>query len=84
MCPDLQFVLERPHDYDAHFILGEGVESENLATGEEGGDNLKGGIFRSGADKGDGAILDIGQNGILLSLVEAVNLIDKEDSSSLV
>ena len=55
-----------------------------MAAGEERGDNLEGGVFRGGANEGDSAILNKGENRILLSLVEAVNLIYKQDSLLLV
>ena len=34
-----------------------------------------------GADKDDGAVFDIGQQEILLSLVEAVDLVQEEDNA---
>ena len=42
---------------------------------------MKGRVFGRRADKGDGAIFDIGQEGVLLGLVKAVHLIDKQDGA---
>ncbi|MBA7553918.1 hypothetical protein ES705_46522 [subsurface metagenome] len=42
------------------FILGKGIQGENLAPGEEGRGNLKGWIFGGSANKGNSAILNEG------------------------
>ena len=39
---------------------------------------LEGGVFGGGADKNDGAVLDEGEHGVLLRLVEAMDLIDEQ------
>ena len=39
---------------------------------------MEGGIFGGGADQGQETAFDMGQEAILLGLVEAVDLIDKE------
>ena len=57
----------------------EGLQHEHLAAGQKGSDHLKGGILRRGADQHDGARFHGAQQGILLRLVEAVDLIDEED-----
>ena len=62
-------------------LIGERRESVDAAAGEESGDHFKGGVLRSGPDQADRAPLDIGQKGILLSLVEAMNLINEENGS---
>ena len=60
-------------------IFREGAEGEDTGAGEEGGDDLKGGVFGGGPDEGNGAVLHMGQDGILLGLVEAVELVHEED-----
>src|SRR5262249_3162994 len=42
---------------------------------------FEGGVLSGGTDKGDGAALDVGENSILLGLVEAVDLIYEEDGA---
>ncbi len=50
-----------------------------MTAGEQGGDDLERGIFGGGADQDDRSRFHIGQKGILLGFVEAVDLIDKDD-----
>ena len=59
--------------------FGKRLEHVDAATREQRGDDLEGGILGGCADEADGAALDVGQEGVLLRLVEAVNLIDEED-----
>lgn len=40
---------------------------------------FEGGVLGGGADKGNGAILDMRQEGILLTLIETMHLIDEQD-----
>ena len=61
---------------------GEGLEGVDAAAGEEGGVELEGGVFCGGADEADGAALDVGEEGVLLGFVEAVDFIDEEDGST--
>ena len=69
--------LEQSED----FVFAEGVQGVDAAAGEERGDDLKGRVLGCGADEADGAVLDVGQEGVLLGFVEAVNLIDEEDGA---
>ncbi len=62
-------------------LFGERDEGVDAAAGEERGVDLEGGILRGGADQADGAALDVGEEGVLLGLVEAVNLVDEEDGA---
>ena len=41
----------------------------------------KDGVFGGGADEGDGAVFDVGEDGVLLGFVEAVDLVDEEDGA---
>ena len=61
--------------------VGKGLEGVDAAAGEQGSDDLEGGIFRCCADEADGAALDPGKEGVLLRFVEAVNFIDEEDGA---
>jgi hypothetical protein len=63
------------------FVFGEGVEGVDAAAGEQGGDDLERGVLSGGSDEADGAVFDVGQEGVLLGLVEAVDLIDEEDGA---
>ena len=72
-------VLQGSLDDAIQFPLGEGVEPKDLDPGEQGSDDLEGRIFRGGADEGDHPFLDVGEKGILLRLVESMNLVDEED-----
>ena len=68
-------------DEFSYLILGQGVESIDAGAGKEGRDDLKGGILRGCADEGNGAVLNVGENDVLLGLVEPVNFIDEEDGA---
>jgi len=63
-------VLKRPQDKD-------------LAARQKRRYHLEGGVLGGGTDEGYGAILNVGQERILLGLVEAVDFIDEEDGSAL-
>ena len=69
--------MEEGDDLD----FGEGDEGVDAAAGEERGVDLEGWVFGGGADEADGAAFDIGEEGVLLGLVEAVDLIDEEDGA---
>ena len=63
------------------FVFGERLKSVDAAAGEQRGDDFEGGVLGGGADKPDGAALDVGKEGILLRLVEAMDLVDEEDGA---
>ena len=50
-----------------------------MASGQQGGNDLKRWVLGGGTNEDDGTCLDIGQKGVLLRFIEAVNLIDKND-----
>jgi hypothetical protein len=62
-------------------LFGELLEDVDAAAGEQRADDFEGGIFGGGADEADGAALDIGQEGVLLGLVEAMDFVDEEDGA---
>ena len=57
------------------------MQGVDTAAGEQRRDDLEGRILRGRADQSDGAVLDVGQEGVLLGFVEAVDLIDEEDGA---
>lgn len=56
----------------------EAFEDEDLGAGEEGAVEFEARVLCGGADQGDGAVLDVGQEAVLLGTVEAVDLVDKQ------
>ena len=74
-----------------HFFLG-GVFTYLLlrdlavdpAARKQGRDDLERRVLGGGADEDDAARLDVGQEGILLGLVEPVNLVHEEDRTAAV
>jgi len=60
---------------------GECFEDVDLGAGEKRGDDLEGGIFSGGADEENVAGFDVREEGVLLSFVEAVNFVDKNDGA---
>ena len=66
--------------FEAGFV--EGLEGEDTAAGEQWADDFKAGVFGGGADQGDGAVLDIRKDGVLLGFVEAVDFVDEKDRAA--
>jgi len=73
------FVRQGPLHEGLNLQFGQGVEGEDTGAGKEWRDNLKGGVLGGGPDEGDGALLHMGEHGVLLGLVEAVELVHEED-----
>ncbi len=67
--------------YLRDIILGQSFQQIHPRTGQQGVIQLKGGVFRGGANKDDRAILDMRQKGILLAFIETVHLIDKQQGT---
>ena len=59
--------------------LGEGLERQDPGPRQQGGVDLERGVLGRGPDEGDGPVLDGRQQGVLLGLVEAVDLVDEQD-----
>ena len=57
-------------------------QDKDLRSREQRGDDLEAGVFRRRADQHDCAVFDIRQQKVLLRLVEAVNLIQKQHHPS--
>ena len=62
-------------------VFGERLQGVDAAAGEQRGDDLERRVLGGGADQADGAALDVGQKGVLLRLVEAMDLVDEEDGA---
>ena len=74
-------IREGPAQDPDQVLLVQGLEDEHAGAREEGGDHLEGGILGRGPDEGEGSVLDVGQEAVLLGLVEAVDLVDEEDGA---
>ena len=63
-----------------HQLFGlQALEHEDPAAGQESPVDLKGRVFRGGADEDDAALFHKGQEGVLLGLVEAMDLVHEDD-----
>ncbi len=60
----------------------EPVQDQHLRPRQQGGVELERGILGGGADEDDGAVLDIGQEAVLLGAVEAVDLVHEQQGLS--
>ena len=72
-------VIDRPQDQVAHILLRERLQLKDRGPGDQGPVNLKIGILRRRPDQGHRAVLDKGQQIVLLGLVEAMDLVDEKD-----
>lgn len=59
----------------------EALEDEDLGPGQEGAVEFEAGVLRGGADQDDRAVLDVGQEAVLLGAVEAVDLVDEQQGA---
>lgn len=64
-----------------HGIGGDGFEAEEVASAEEGRDDVEAGVVGGGTDEADVAFFDVGEEEVLLGLVEAVNFIDEKEGA---
>ena len=72
-------VRQRPPDDVGHRPIIQGIQREHPAAGKQRGVDLKRRVLGGSPDKSDRAILNIGQNDILLRLVETVDLVHEQD-----
>ena len=68
-------VGQRPGQQPHQILLGQFFQHKHFAPGEQSGIDFKRGVLRGGADQCDAAPLHIGQKGVLLGFVKAVNLV---------
>ena len=66
-----------PHDA-RDVIVAQRLEPPDAHPRQEGGVDLEVGVLGRRPDQGDGAVLDMGQQGVLLGLVEAMDLVEEE------
>jgi hypothetical protein len=66
----------------AQHLGRERLQHEHAGAAEKCADDLEGRVLGGGADEGDGAGLDVGQECVLLRLVEAVYLVAEEDGAA--
>src|SRR5439155_418888 len=59
-------------------VAVEGFEPEHAAAREQRSDDFEGTIRGGRADERDGPVLDVGQDRVLLGLVEAMDLVDEQ------
>jgi hypothetical protein len=64
---------------DDDLILGQRLQDIDSTAREQRTVDFEGRIFGSGADQANASFLDMGQEGILLGFVEAMNFIDEDD-----
>ena len=74
-------IRQSPADQLLYILLIQGLQLENPRPGQKSAIYLKIGIFRGSPDENQGAVLNKGEQIILLPLVKAVNLIHKENCS---
>jgi hypothetical protein len=68
-----------PANDDREILHGERLQFVDLRPGEERGVDLEVGVFRRRSDEHEEAGLHSGEKRVLLRLVEAVDLVEKED-----
>ena len=61
------------------FVFAQGLEMEDAQAREQSVVEVEGGVFGGGADEDEGAVFDVGEEGVLLGFVEAVDFVDEED-----
>src|SRR5205823_8021563 len=74
--------LPRPLDHSAYLDIGEGLEYEHPATRQQWRSQRKAGVRSGGPDQRDGAVLDPGEESVLLCPVEAVDLVADQDRAA--
>jgi hypothetical protein len=65
----------------ADLLVFQPWKNDDLASGKKRGVDFERRIFRRRSDQHDVARLDVGEKGVLLRTVEAVNLINEDDGS---
>ena len=77
-------VLQGLPDDGGDVRLREPVQCHHPAAREQRRDDLEGRVLGGGADEGDQPAFDVVQEGVLLGLVEAVDLVDEEHRAAAV
>src|SRR6516165_7323203 len=66
---------------DLEIVVIETAQHKDLGAGQQRANQLEGRVFGCGADQDYRAVFDNGQKGVLLSAVEAVDLVDEEQGA---
>ena len=77
-------VGERPPDDRRRPARRQRLEAPDAQPRQQRRVDLEVGVLGRRADEGDRAVLDVGQQGVLLGLVEAVDLVDEQDGPAAV
>ena len=72
-------VIERPPDDDRDLVVGQRLEAPDAHPRQEGGVDLEVRVLGRRPDQRDRPVLDVRQQGVLLGLVEAMDLVEEED-----
>ncbi len=78
----LVLIRQGPAQEGEEVRLGEGFEDEDPGPGQQRPDDLEIGVFGGGPDEGEEPFLHVGQQGVLLGLVEAVDFVDQQDGAA--
>lgn len=76
-------VINGAEKQGADVLRFERAEGENAKTGEEGAGEVERGVFGGGTEEDDGSVFNGGEEGVLLSFGESVDLVDEEDCACL-
>ena len=74
-------VLDGPLHQQPDLVVGQRFEAPHPQPGQERRVDLEIGVLGGRADERDRAVLDLGQERVLLGLVEAMDLVDEEDAA---
>jgi hypothetical protein len=75
-------VLERATEQLDEILRLQRTEHVNTRAGQQRADHFERRILGGRADEGQRAVFDVGQEGVLLCLVEAVHLVEEQDRAS--
>ena len=73
------FVVEGAAEKFGDLRRREGIEDVDFGAGEKWGDDFEGRILGGRADEDDVAGFDVGEEGVLLGFVEAMDFVDEDD-----
>jgi hypothetical protein len=74
-------VLEGTSDDRPDLLVGQRLEPPDAQPRQEGRVHLEIGVLGRRPDERDGPILDVGEQRVLLGLVEPVDLVDEQDAA---
>jgi len=77
------FVRQGATQNEDDLVTGQGFQAQHPQPRQQRGVHFEIRVFRCSADQNDRAVFDIRQQGILLRLVEPMDLIDKQDRAAI-